>query len=223
MISSSQRRLLLGDLLKGVSRSFYLSIRVLPGGLRRPVGLAYLLARAADTIADSGLVPPAQRLEHLLSFRRQVKGPAEPEAVRLIVGALTDRQAIPEERLLLSALPSAFTLLESTLEPDRSLVQSVVATLTQGMETDLTTFPAEDSGRLAAFRTPDELDRYTYHVAGCVGGVLDFDHHGPFGSAATVEWGADARNWSRFRQGVAVDECTKGRAKGPAHRTLLLA
>lgn len=197
MISSSQRRLLLGDLLKGVSRSFYLSIRVLPGGLRRPVGLAYLLARAADTIADSGLVPPAQRLEHLLSFRRQVKGPAKPEAVRLIVGALTDRQAIPEERLLLSALPSAFTLLESTLEPDRSLVRSVVATLTQGMETDLTTFPAEDSGRLAAFRTPDELDRYTYHVAGCVG---------EFWTSITMAHSAALRRWNgeRMREtGVA--------------------
>ena len=45
-------------LLKRVSRAFYLSIRVLPEPVRRPVGLAYLLARAADTIADTAAVPP---------------------------------------------------------------------------------------------------------------------------------------------------------------------
>ena len=44
---------LLTGLLPQVSRSFYLTIRVLPADLRRPVGLAYLLARAADTIADT--------------------------------------------------------------------------------------------------------------------------------------------------------------------------
>ena len=31
------------------------------------------------------------------------------------------------------------------------------------------TFPAEDSGALAALKTPAELDRYIYFVAGCVG------------------------------------------------------
>jgi farnesyl-diphosphate farnesyltransferase len=37
------------------------------------------------------------------------------------------------------------------------------------MEIDLTTFPAEDSGEIGALETLDDLDRYTYHVAGCVG------------------------------------------------------
>ena len=169
VISPSQGRHLLMDLLKGVSRTFYLSIRVLPGELRQPVGLAYLLARAADTITDTSLVPPAQRLKHLLSFRAQVKGPAQLEPVRLISQALTDQQAIPKERRLLTALPSVFSMLESSSEPDRELVRSVVVTLTQGMETDLTTFPAEDSGQMASFESPNQLDRYTYQVAGCVG------------------------------------------------------
>ena len=54
-VSAAQRRNLLEGLLKGVSRSFYLTLRVLPANLRQPVGLAYLLARAADTIADTRL------------------------------------------------------------------------------------------------------------------------------------------------------------------------
>ena len=44
---------LLGPLLRRVSRSFYLTLRVLPATLRTPIGLAYLLARAADTLADT--------------------------------------------------------------------------------------------------------------------------------------------------------------------------
>src|SRR6201992_2784889 len=68
------RAFLLGPLLKGVSRSFYLTLRVLPTGMRDPIGLAYLLARAADTIADTSLISPEQRLALLLSLRDQVNG-----------------------------------------------------------------------------------------------------------------------------------------------------
>jgi farnesyl-diphosphate farnesyltransferase len=66
---ADSRTVLLGPLLKGVSRSFYLTLRVLPAGMRDPVGLAYLLARAADTIADTALLSPEKRLEFLLAFR----------------------------------------------------------------------------------------------------------------------------------------------------------
>ena len=62
----------LARLLKGVSRSFYLTLRVLPKGIREPVGLAYLLARAADTISDSRFLPPDDRLTHLEAFRAQL-------------------------------------------------------------------------------------------------------------------------------------------------------
>ena len=47
----------LNQLLKQTSRSFYLTLRVLPGAIRPQIGLAYLLARTTDTIADTELVP----------------------------------------------------------------------------------------------------------------------------------------------------------------------
>jgi phytoene/squalene synthetase len=65
---------LLGNLLRQVSRSFYLSLTVLPGPLREPIGLAYLLARAADTIADTELVARKDRLGHLETVRRACGG-----------------------------------------------------------------------------------------------------------------------------------------------------
>ena len=62
------RSLLLTDLLSRVSRSFYLTLRVLPSVMREPIGLAYLLARASDTIADTELVPSSRRLELLRAY-----------------------------------------------------------------------------------------------------------------------------------------------------------
>ena len=46
---------LLSHILPRVSRSFYLSLRVLPQCVRPTIGLAYLFCRAADTIADTSL------------------------------------------------------------------------------------------------------------------------------------------------------------------------
>ena len=168
-VSDDDRRHLLSDLLRSVSRSFYLTLRVLPGGLREPVGLAYLLARAADTIADTKLLPPRERLRTLLAFREQVEGPAEVQALRDIDGTVSEGRAPADERMLLASLPRLFAMLEATVDADGRRIRSVVVTLTRGMESDLTTFPAEDSGRIWALEDPDALDSYTYYVAGCVG------------------------------------------------------
>ena len=58
-----------GEILRSVSRSFYLTLAVLPANVREQVGLAYLLARAADTLADTDLIPRDVRLKHLGLFR----------------------------------------------------------------------------------------------------------------------------------------------------------
>jgi farnesyl-diphosphate farnesyltransferase len=42
-----------GELLKSVSRSFYLTIRFLPKQMRPAVALGYMLARATDSVADT--------------------------------------------------------------------------------------------------------------------------------------------------------------------------
>ena len=164
-------------LLKGVSRSFYLTIRALPMGMRRPVAAAYLLARAADTIADTRALPPGERLERLLDFRAQVRGPADADAVSRIVSGVRRGGAIPSaaatvtaaETVLLDSAGGLFALLESLPESDRARVRSVVVTLTRAMEMDLTVFPAENSGDVAALKSAEELDGYTYLAAGCVG------------------------------------------------------
>ena len=55
-------------LLKSVSRTFYLSLAVLPAAVRPTIGLAYLFARAADTIADTRLIERRARITHLAAL-----------------------------------------------------------------------------------------------------------------------------------------------------------
>lgn len=201
-IDEDRQSQLLGELLKGVSRSFYLTLRVLPPGIRQPVGLAYLLARAADTVADTALIAPELRRELILIFRLQVRGPARLEPLQRIASELTDLQSIPKERELLTALPAAFALLEATPDPDATLVRSVLVTLTQGMEQDLATFPIEGSGEVVSLKDARTLDRYTYLVAGCVGEfwtAITMAHAG-----SLKKWDQDAMSQTGVRFGKAL-------------------
>ncbi len=159
---------LLGTILKQVSRSFYLTLKVLPRSVRRPIGLAYLFARAADTIADTALICRADRLKYLEVFREAFRV-GEAGRLRAISEALSTAQQNAAERELLARFDEAFALL-GTIDPvDQSMVRSLILTLTEGMVLDLASFPGEDEGRLVALETRADLDRYTYYVAGCVG------------------------------------------------------
>ncbi|MBI4591745.1 MAG: squalene/phytoene synthase family protein [Candidatus Rokubacteria bacterium] len=157
-----------GNLLKRVSRSFYLSLAVLPRPVRAPVGLAYLFARAADTIADTRLISREERLSHLEAFRAELRDEV-PSRLREIITACTGPNPHAGERELLARLPDCFARYRELDKADREGVRALLLTITEGMIWDLKTFPGEDEGRLAALESREELDRYTYYVAGCVG------------------------------------------------------
>jgi farnesyl-diphosphate farnesyltransferase len=157
---------LLGGLLKDVSRSFYLTLRVLPGEVRAPIGVAYLLARTTDTIADTELVAPEQRLEALRQLGDRIQG---RRATPLSFGAMAQRQNSRAEGLLLEKCEASLALFNGLPPADRQLVREVLNTITSGQELDLRRFAGAAAGALVALRTDEELDDYTYRVAGCVG------------------------------------------------------
>ena len=162
---------LLSDLLPRVSRSFYLSLRILPSGVRPALGLAYLFCRAADTIADTTLLPPDQRLVQLERYRLAFDK-TDLSFLPELQHQLGERQSSPAERELLRRLDACFDLLAGLGSDDQGRIRELVLTLTQGMRMDLTVFPAQDgemTGGLAALRSRRDLDQYTYYVAGCVG------------------------------------------------------
>jgi farnesyl-diphosphate farnesyltransferase len=163
---SVQMPKLLTGLLKTTSRSFYLTLRVLPGAIRPQIGLAYLLARTTDTITDTELVPLEQRLEALHKLRDRILGSS---TAPLNFGELAKQQSLPAERVLLEKGEDSLTLLQKLSPADLKLVRDVLTTIIGGQELDLRRFASASAEQIAALETAAELDDYTYRVAGCVG------------------------------------------------------
>jgi len=159
-----------GEILKGVSRSFYLTLRMLPAGMRGPAGVGYLLARLSDTIADAGEVEMGVRRELLRRFWEAVVSPDDPGAVpELAVGLrrhLDGCGLSAGERRLVRAATGCFEQLEGLGPVMGGHVRRVVSIIADGQLWDLERFAGEGVVRLASV---GELEAYTYRVAGCVG------------------------------------------------------
>jgi farnesyl-diphosphate farnesyltransferase len=157
---------LLTDLLKAVSRSFYLTLRVLPKSIRPQIGLAYLLARTTDTIADTEIVGIEQRLQMLQALRERILGTSDAP---LDFGQLAQQQGLPAERVLLEKCEASLALLQAQSDLDKKMIREVLDVITGGQALDLQRFGNPTPGKLTALQTDAELDDYTFRVAGCVG------------------------------------------------------
>jgi farnesyl-diphosphate farnesyltransferase len=163
---------LLTDLLRAVSRSFYLTLRVLPAAIRPQIGVAYLLARATDTIADTAIVPVPERLEVLEVLRARILGRSqEPLEVNRFLATEGDLGGAshPAERALLARVEEALAVVAAFEERDRDCVRAVLDTITSGQILDLQRFGRASVDQIVALATDAELDDYIYRVAGCVG------------------------------------------------------
>jgi farnesyl-diphosphate farnesyltransferase len=172
---------LLTGLLRDVSRSFYLTLRVLPRCVRPQIGVAYLLARATDTIADTTMVPVDQRVDALQQLRGFIAGGslAAPDLTRFVAGVetlkvTTDEPnrtgcATPAEQRLLARLGEAIVAMRQFSEADQQRIRTTLDTITSGQLLDLERFAGLPQGRVRALETESELDDYLYRVAGCVG------------------------------------------------------
>jgi farnesyl-diphosphate farnesyltransferase len=158
----------LGDLLKATSRSFYLTLRVLPARVRPQIGLAYLLARTTDTIADTEILPLDQRLDALGKLRERIIHTGQNSAP-LNFGEFAKQQGSAAEKLLLEKIEDSLSVLQSFSADDQQLIRDVLKTITSGQELDLRRFAKASVEHTVALETDIELDDYTYRVAGCVG------------------------------------------------------
>ena len=153
-----------GPLLASVSRSCDISIRLLPRELREPVGLAYLLARASDTIADSPSVPEDMRRRHLAAFEKMLRI-GRPEGLPVLQHDITSSH--PGETVLLGNLDRCLQWLDKLDNKDRAEIVDVLQKIIRGQTLDLERFGGGHA--IVALQTAEELDEYTYLVAGCVG------------------------------------------------------
>ena len=160
-----------GPLLKAVSRSFYLSLRFLPKGLREPLGLAYLLARTSDTIADASEAPLAARLEALEAFIRALAGARETEQRHSELGVMFTQMGCsnPDEARLLQKADALVACFSGLTIPVKDEVFLVLQTIIAGQRGDLLRFGYASASAPQALLRASDTTAYTYAVAGCVG------------------------------------------------------
>jgi farnesyl-diphosphate farnesyltransferase len=154
------------SILPGVSRTFALTIPVLPAGLARVVTNAYLLCRLADTIEDDVGLDNAQKTAFHRRFVAVVEGtePAEPFAAEL-VPLLSDR-TLAEERDLVGSTAKVVRVAHSFLPKERAALTRCIRIMCSGM-------PEFQRNRsLRGLQDLEEMASYCYFVAGVVGEML---------------------------------------------------
>ena len=155
----------LDSILKGTSRSFYLSLKELPKAIRPQVSLLYMLARTSDTIADSEGGEPRELLEALESYDDYTQGRTS-EAPTL--SSFSEFQTNKSEGLLLKNVETIVSRIEGFSESDQESIRSCLGIIISGQILDVNRFSlgAED---IPSIEKDDELDDYAYRVAGSVG------------------------------------------------------
>src|SRR5260370_27669539 len=194
-----------GSILASVSRSFYLSIRLLPKTLRDPVSLGYLLARASDTIADTTELPIDLRTEKLRLVAGGIQGETLGDAIVDLSVALAQLQKQKAERALIKSLQPCLDWLEQSDVLDREEVRAVLEPINRGQILDLERF--RDPKRLVALETSAELDEYTYLVAGSAGEFwtpLCFRHLRKFATRSEDEMLAMAKRYGMGLQLINI-------------------
>ena len=211
------------EILRSVSRSFYLSIRFLPGQLREPIALAYLLARTTDTVADTAQISAIVRMETLKLLSNGIQDTASREVVTKLVASFVSLQENENERRLLESLPDYLASLEATEHADRNDIRIVLEKITRGQMLDLQRF--DTAREIRALSTAADLDEYTYLVAGCVGEFwtrLCFRHVRKFASRTEDEMLALGKRYGMALQLINVlrdagSDLRAGRCYFPEH------
>ena len=154
------------EALRGVSRTFALTIPQLPGPLRDVVGNAYLLCRITDSIEDEPVLTPPQKRRFARRFVEVVEGRADAGDFGRELGALLSSSTTARERDLVANTPTVIRITRRLGDGQRRALARCVRIMAEGMSE----FQQLDtSGGLRDLR---ELDRYCYVVAGVVGEML---------------------------------------------------
>jgi farnesyl-diphosphate farnesyltransferase len=157
------------ELLVKTSRTFALSIPLLPEPTRREVGIAYLLFRIADTFEDAVGWPRERRLAALRELDELLAVPAaasERVSSWLAPPAPISHAGYQE---LLAASPAVLAAYAELSRAAREVIHHHLGRTIAGMASFVA--GCDDGGRLA-LSTLAELRAYCYAVAGIVGEML---------------------------------------------------
>ena len=161
----------LDDLLTKTSRTFALSIPLLPEPTRRQVTLGYLLFRIADTFEDAAEWPNEQRIAALKTFSRLLEEDPGSQVTSELARKWSQETPIDHEgyQELLEEIPAVLQAFFDLEPRARDLVRDHVTRTASGMidYVDRT----DEKGELQ-LEDLDDLREYCYVVAGIVGEML---------------------------------------------------
>jgi farnesyl-diphosphate farnesyltransferase len=155
-------------MLQRVSRTFAPTIRMLPRKLNRTVTVAYLLCRIADTVEDEVSLTQDEKREYLLLFADIFRIQQEDIKQKF----LTSVRKIPDHSAdveLLKNLEKVWAVYSSFSPEVRKLIGTWVVEMTLGM---IKYAQSSNRRKWHFLKSMQELDEYTYYVAGTVGHLL---------------------------------------------------
>lgn len=132
--------------------------------MREPIALGYLLARLTDTVADAEGIDRKDRLENLEAIKGVIQGGSGANCDQ--VSALAPKVSHAGEKALLQRTGELIAWYEKIDVANRGHLSEVILTIIHGQCWDTTYF---EEGEVIACKSGDDLLRYTYRVAGCVG------------------------------------------------------
>jgi len=152
------------EVLPAVSRTFALSIRVLPGMLGQAVLAAYLLCRIADTLEDEPRMPAEAKAALLDELQACFDDAAAADAFPGLVSTLAGEPA----HVRLTQHADLIFVLYRTLPPGtRDAVRRWVGEMITGMRKFVLLYPHG-----IRIQSVEEYREYCYYVAGTVGYLL---------------------------------------------------
>lgn len=153
-------------ILQGVSRTFALTIPILPADLYRAVANAYLLCRIADTIEDDADLTFDDKQRYSQRFIDVIRGDADPVAFGSELAPRLADRTLEAERELVARTAAVLRITNSLNAVQRAAMEQCVRTMADGM--------VYYQGQETLNGLPDQpaMDRYCYYVAGVVGEML---------------------------------------------------
>lgn len=201
-------------ILPRVSRTFALSIRLLPGSLNDAVLAAYLLCRIADTIEDDHSATVQRKSELLeLLLRALDDGAAGAELERAAAELVAGEAAHVE---LVRGTTRVLDVYHSLPEGSRLRVRHWVREMVHGMEKFVRLYP---NG--IRIRTLDEYKEYCYYVAGTVGHLLTDLWHEHSASIGVAEYRALWRKCRAFGEALQTVNILKDIAWDATHENAI--
>lgn len=163
------------SILESVSRTFALTIPLLPPNLEKVVGNTYLLCRIVDTIEDASGIDATTKQDLSASFVKTVLGSQNPKDFTEQCAIALAGHSNRDEKELIQNIPRVLRVLESCDGEQRQAVARCIQIMSDGMSYFHTRQNSDGLVNLT------EFEKYCYVVAGVVGEMLTavFSLHSP--------------------------------------------